>query len=284
MIAITGASGNLGKLTLAELVKKTEANQVVAIVRDPMKLAEFRDSGVEIRVADYGNPQSLVKAFRNVKNLLQISTTATGAEAEQHERNVVQSAQRAGISKIVYTSTLSPGPSAFFEAGQTCESTEQYIVDSGLDYVFFRNSMYFETIPLFIGQGLHDGQIYYPSGDGKVSFASRHDIAEALANVLVAEGHHRAVYSITGSEALSFADIAALLQSEKGLDAVHHDIPNEAFVEELHKAGIPFAEVDFMASMAASIRVGEFSTVDGQLEKLLGRKRQQISEYIRTLH
>ena len=283
MIAITGASGNLGKLVLSHLVKKTEVSQVVAIIRDATKLEAFRGSGVEIRVADYDDPQSLAAAFENVKTLLQISTSATGAVGEQQELNVVQEAKRAGVTKIVYTSTLVPGPNSVFEAGRTCAVTEQAIADSGLDYVFFRNSMYVETIPLFIGPAIHDGQIYYPSGDGKVSFASRNDIAEALANVLLDEGHRCAVYSITGGEALSFADVAVLLQSEKGLDAVHHDIPEEAFAEELHKTGMPQGEIDFMVSMAASIRIGEFSTVDNQLEKLLGRKRLQVSEYIRSM-
>ncbi len=140
--------------------------------------------------------------------------------------------------------------------------------------------MYLETIPLFIGSAVHDGQVYFPSGDGKVSFASREDIAEALANVLSEEGHHRAVYRITGEEALSFADIAGLLKAEKGLDAVHHDIPVDVYIEELRKAGLPQDEIGFTVSMAESILTGEFSAVDGRLDQ----RRQQHAREPGCLH
>jgi len=283
MIAITGASGNLGQLTLAHLVKKTDPNRIVAIVRDPAKLAAYRDGGVQIRIADYDDSRSLEAAFEGVESLLQISTSISGAQALQQEAQVVQSARAAGVQKITYTSTLTPGPAAVFEAGRTCAATERAIMDSGLDYTFFRNSMYLETIPLFIGNALQDGQIYYPGGNGKVSFASRVDMAEALANVLTDGGHQRAVYQITGEEALSFADIADLLKSVKGLDAAYHDVPAEAFAAELRKAGLPEGDIGFMASMAASIHAGEFSAVDNRLEELLGRKRTRAIDYIHKL-
>ena len=283
MIAITGASGNLGQLTLFHLTKKMDPSQVVAVVRDPKKLTSYRDSGIVIRQADYGDPESLARAFSGVGKLLQISASATGILGQQHELNVVKAANAAGVEKITYTSTLTPSSAAVFDAGRTCSITEQAIKDSGLDYIFFRNSMYQETIPMFIGSAVQDGQIYYPSGEGKVSFATRTDMAEALANVLLADGHHKVTYRITGDEALSFADIAALLKTEKRLDATHHDIPSDAFKEELGKAGLPQSEIDFMASMAASIRAGEFSAVDDQLENLLGRPRFKTSDYVRSL-
>ncbi|WP_257666367.1 SDR family oxidoreductase [Parapedobacter tibetensis] len=283
MIAITGASGNLGQLTLSHLTKKMDPNRVVAVVRDPKKLTSYRDSGIAIRQADYDDPESLVRAFSGVEKLLQISASATGALGQQHELNVVKAAKAAGVEKIIYTSTLTPSPNAVFGAGRICSTTEQAIKDSGLDYTFFRNSMYQETIPMFIGSAVQDGQIYYPSGEGKVSFAARTDMAEALANVLTGDGHHKATYRITGDEAFSFADIATLLRSEKRLDATHHDIPSEAYKEELGKTGLPQSEIDFIASMAASIRIGEFSAVDDQLENLLGRPRFKTSDYIRSL-
>lgn len=283
MIAITGASGNLGQLTLSHLTKNMNPSQVVAVVRDPKKMTSYRNSGIAIRQADYNDPESLARAFAGVDKLLQISASATGTLGQQHELNVVKAANVAGVTTIVYTSTLTPGPDALFDAGRTCSITERAIRDSGLDYTFFRNSMYQETIPVFIGNAVQDGQIYYPSGDGKVSFAARTDMAEALANVLMGDGHYKATYRITGDEAFSFADIAALLRSAKGLDAIHHDIPHEAFKAELGKAGLPQNEIDFMASMSASIRAGEFSALDDQLEKLLGRPRLKTSDYVRGL-
>ncbi|WP_353127197.1 NAD(P)H-binding protein [Parapedobacter pyrenivorans] len=284
MIALTGASGHLGQLTLTHLLQKTPASQLVAIVRDPAKLGTHRHPGIAIRTADYDDTVALEEALDGVETLLQVSSSASGSVASRQELNVVQAAAAAGVRKIVYTSTLVPGADAVFLAGRTCGATEQAIKDHGLAYTFFRNSMYFETIPLFIGNALQDGMIYYPGGNGKVSFVSREDIAEALAIVLTESGQHENVdYRITGAEALSFAGLAGLLNARKGVDSSYFDIPEADFVEELGKAGVPQAEIEFTVSMAASIRAGEFEAVDDRLEKLLGRKRRAVSTYIGEL-
>lgn len=284
MIALTGASGHLGQLTLTHLLKKTTANQLVAIVRDPAKLDVYRHSGMAIRTADYDDMAALEAALDGVDTLLQVSSSTSGPAATLQERNVVQAAAAAGVRKIVYTSTLFAGPDALFLAGQTCGATEQAIKDHGLAYTFFRNSMYMETIPLFLGSALQDGQLYYPGGEGKISFVCREDIAEALAVVLTEAGQHDgAYYRITGVEAVSFGELARLLNTVKGLDAVYHDLPEADFAAMLAQAGLPQGEIDFTMSMAASIRDGEFATVDGQLERLLGRKPKGVGAYIRAL-
>ncbi|QNL47875.1 SDR family oxidoreductase [Olivibacter sp. SDN3] len=284
MIALTGASGNLGQLTLSRLIEKTPVANIVAIVRNPAKLGTYHDSGINIRKADYDDMTALVEALDGVKTLLLISSSAYGSEASRHELNVVQAAEAAGVRKIIYTGTLRPGPNAVFLAGRTCWATEKAIRDKRFAFTFFRNSMYFETIPLFIGSVVQDGQIYYAGGDGKVSFVSRADIAEALAIVMTEpDSHHNAEYQITGEEAISFNDLAALFKSEKGLDAAYHDISDADFVAELSKLKMPQGEIDFTVSMASSIRTGEFSDIDDQLEKLLGRKRKVVRNYIQEL-
>lgn len=283
MIAITGASGNLGKTTISFLLKKTDPSNIVAVVRDAAKIRDYADSGIQVRVADYKDPASLRKAFSEAGKVLQISTASYGEQAKREESNVVEAAKDAGVQHIVYTSTLQPGNDAHFLAARTCMNTENAIKASGMQYTIFRNSMYFETIPLFIGGALENGQVYYPGGNGKVSFAYRPDIAEALSNVLAGGDHQNAVYNITGSGAYSFGDIAGLMRSEKGMDASYTDIPNEAYREELMKYEVPSHEIDFYVSMADSIKAGEFAHVDDTLEKLLQRKRYPIQEYIKSI-
>lgn len=283
MIAITGANGNLGKATISFLLQQTKPENIVAIGRDAAKMQPFASAGVQVRVADYNDPASLEKALEGVQKVLQISTSSYGTEADRQEQNVVQAAKAAGVQHIVYTSTAQPGTDAHFLAGQTCFQTEEAIKATGIGYTFFRNSMYMETIPLFIGSAWEDGQIYYPAADGKVSFVARMDIAQALSNVLSSGNHRNAVYNITGTQAYSFGDIAALLRSEKGLaDATYTDIPNEALREELAKLEMPAGEIDFYLSMADSIKAGEFEETDNALETLLNRKRTSLQEFIKN--
>lgn len=284
MIAITGANGNLGSATLSFLMKKTLPKNIVAIVRDAGKLSEYAGSGMHIRVADYEDQASLEQALTGVHRLLQISASTTGVRAMAQETRVVHAAAKCGVKEIVYTSTLFPHESAHFHAAHICRNTEALIRQSGMRYVFFRNSMYHETIPLFIGEAMGDGRIFYPSGNGRVSFASRRDIAEALSNVLNGPAFGNACFDITGAESFNFADIAAALKEIAGYpEAAHTDIPAEDYRKGLLGYGLGEEEAGFYGSMADSIRAGEFERTHHSLEGFLGRKPLGVQQYLRGL-
>lgn len=283
MIAITGASGNLGKATLGFLLQRTTASNIVAIVRDADKMKEFADKGVQVRVADYNDLSALTAAMQGVDTLLQISASSIGVEAAAHEKNVVTAATQAGVKHIVYTSTVKPEENAHFMSARQCLQTELDIAATGIPYTFFRNSMYMETIPQFIGGGLYDGNIRFPAGDGKVSFASRIDIAEALANVLTTTGHENKRYEITGSTALGFKEIAETLAAEKQLPATYTNIPAAELQEVLTEIQMPNDEAIWFLTLANSVKHNEFSHVDTTLETLLQRKPLTLNQFIKAI-
>lgn len=281
MIAITGANGQLGYATIQFLLQTTPPAEIVALVRDPLKVKVLTDKGITARIADYDDPASLNEGLKGIDKLLQISAASMDGTATRQEQAVVDAAMQQGVKHIVYTSTLSPSPEAKFLAAQTCYQTEQSIINSGITYTIFRNSMYLETIPQFIGSAMEDGQIFFPSGDGRISFVARTDIAAGLAHVLVEEGHENKIYAITGTASGSFADVALLLR-ERGLaEATHHDIPAEAYREELLKLEMPLPVADFYLSMADSIKAGEFSHTGNTLQHLLGRPLLSLQEFMK---
>lgn len=281
-IAITGANGQLGRATLTFLLEQVKPSAIVAVVREKSKLADFSNTGIAIKEATYDEPDTLIEAFRGVDTLLHVSASTAGPIATKQEQHVVAAAKLQGIKKVVYTSTLHPQADAHFMATATCLQTEKAIRESGMQYVFFRNSMYMETIPLFLGNGFYDGQIYFPAGKGSVSFVSRLDIAKAIANVLQQTDSENAAYDITGDAAYTFDAIAQALGQIKNLKANYVSITDEVYEEELAKTGMPEAEIAFYLSMARSIRTGEFMYVDDSLEKLLGRKRKTLTDYLKT--
>jgi NAD(P)H dehydrogenase (quinone) len=283
MIAITGASGHLGKATINHLLKKIKPENIVAIVRDPSKLAAYKDTGIKIRTADYNDLGSLITALVGVNTLLQISTTSMGLIGVLQENNVVRAADWEGIQHIVYTSGLRPKADSHFLAVQQCLRTEEAILNSKINYTFFRNSLYMETIPQFIGNALEDGHIYFPAGAGKVSFVSREDIAEALSVVLTETQHQNKVYEVTGSKAFSFQDIASLLSLEKKFSVNYMDIPAEFLEAELIKTEMPEEEIGWFLSLAKSIKANEFALVEDGLEVLLKRKPLALKEYLTKL-
>lgn len=283
MIAITGASGQLGQTTLKHLLTKTEPGNIVAIVRDAQKLESFSGTGIHIRVADYNDMASLKIALTGVEKLLQISTSSIGEQAAREEWNVVTAARLQGVRHIIYTSTVKPQENHHFLSARQSLKTENDIIASGMTYTFFRNSLYLETIPQFIGSGLYDGNIQFPAGDGVVSFVSRIDIGEALSIVMTEESHENKAYEITGAAAFSFQDIATILANEKKLPATFTDVEEATMKEQLAELQMSTAEIDWFMTLAGSVRANEFSHVDYTLEKILQRKTTGLIDFIQSI-
>ncbi|MDL5511167.1 SDR family oxidoreductase [Arenibacter sp. M-2] len=284
MIAITGANGHLGKATIQFLLQKVAPTNIVAIVRNPETINDFKEQRVIIRQADYNDYETLKQAFKGVEKVLQISTIGVDVEtAKQQEKNVVNAMAKNNIKHIVYTSMVQARPNTIFQGTETQYHTEELIKKTNIPYTFFRNSMYMEAIPELIGNALQTNEIRYPSGKGKVSFVSRTDIAEAIANVLTERTRQNQTYEITGNTAYSFAELAQLINAEKKMNIQHIDIADTDFKEELMSYQMPVEVADLLVSMANGIKAGEFSFTSDSLEKLLGRKPISLSKYVRSL-
>lgn len=280
MIAITGANGHLGKATIQFLLQKVAPTNIIAIIRNPETVNDFKEQGVLIRQADYNDYDTLKQAFKNVEKALQISTIGVDiATAKQQEKNVVNAMAENNVKHIVYTSMVQARPNTIFQGTETQYHTEELIKATKIPYTFFRNSMYMEAILELIGNALQTNEIRYPSGSGKVSFVSRTDIAEAIANVLTENTHQNKTYEITGNKAYTFNELAMLLSAEMK----HIDIADIAFREELICNQMPIEVVDLLVSMAKGIKAGEFSYTSGTLERLLGRKSLELNEYVKAL-
>jgi NAD(P)H dehydrogenase (quinone) len=284
MIAITGANGNLGQAVLNFLIQKTEAANITAVVRNPKNIENFEAKGIIVRQADYNDINSLVTAFKGVDNVLQISTIGVDIEtANQQEKNVVDAMVANDVKHIFYTSMVQAKPNTIFKGTTTQFNTERLIKKSNIDYTIFRNSMYMEAIPDLIGEALQTGQINYPAGQGKVSFVSRLDIAEAISIALTNDGHQNKIYEITGDKAYSFSEIADLLASEKDIHSSFTDITENDLREQLISYQMSLEVIDLLISMANGIKAGEFSFVDDSLETLLKRKPLTLQSYLKGL-
>lgn len=280
MIAITGANGHLGKATIQFLLQKVAPTNIIAIVRNPKTVNDFKEKGVIIRQADYNDYDTLKNAFKNAEKVLQISTIGVDIKtAKLQEKNVVNAMTENNIKHIVYTSMVRAQPNSIFQGTETQYHTEELIKKTKIPYTFFRNSMYMEAIPELIGNALQTNEIRYPSGSGKVSFVSRTDIAEAIANVLTENRHEYQTYEITGNGAYTFDELAKLINGEMK----HIDIADTDFKEELISYQTPLEVVDLLVSMAKGIKSGEFSFTENTLEKLLNRKPLSLSEYVEGL-
>lgn len=284
MILITGASGHLGKAVVENLLKHVPANQVVAFVRDPNKVSDLQAKGVIIRVGHYDDAASLERAMKGVEKVLLIS----GLDAhrlEQHKR-VIDAAKNAGVKHMAYTGVTfkdinTSSIKAFMEGHF---KTDAYLQESGVNYTLLRNSLYAEAIPGFVGDKVFETGIYLPAGNGKVAFALRSDMAEAAANVLVQPGHENKIYQLTGSEALSFDEIAKTLSALSGKTVAYVSPEAEVFKQQLKEWGVPEIGILIAGGFSADISKHQYDVVTNDLEKLLGRKPVRLEAALKSIY
>lgn len=270
MIALTGATGQLGRLVIEHLLAAgTPAADIVAVVRNPDKAADLAAGGVTIRVADYDEPERLSAALTGVDRLLLISGSEPGKRLPQHH-NVLEAARAAGVSLLAYTSILKADTTGSSLAPEH-KATEAEIRASGLPFTVLRNSWYLENFAADLPGTLDRGSFVGSSGDGKVSYATRSDYAAAAATVLTGSGHENKTYELGGDPALTMDDVAAAMAEAGGRPVAYLDLTPEAHAAALSAAGLPSAVVDLLLNIDRSNRTGETFTDSGDLTRLLGR-------------
>ena len=281
-IFVTGASGQLGQLVIKHLLARgVTHNRIIVGTRSPEKLAGLAAAGIEVRKADFEDPQGLSEAFKGVGTALIISTDALdGADTrlKQH-RNAVSSAVAAGVKRLAYTSMPNPDSSLLTFAPEHLE-TERTIKATGLPHVIFRNGWYHENLLRSLPNALKSGQWHSATEGGRTSYVAREDIAEAIAAALVTSTSDSRTYTLTGREALSNEEIADLarLATGKPLAVVH--VTDEQLVTGLNAAGIPGIFISVLVSIEAEVRAGNLSIVTDHLESLIARSPKRLADYL----
>lgn len=227
-IAMTGVTGNLGKLVAKELLNRVQPENLIFSVRRTATTDAdlYRKLGVEVRFGDYDAPDSLAQAFHGASTLLLISSSHQDDSIRlmQH-RAAIGAARQAGIERIVYTSF------AYAEKGRLPLhsmhlQTEQVIRESAIPYTILRNATYMDILKfLGIREAITSGILLSPPGDWTFNAASREDLATAAATVLAEEGHENRTYELTAARAWDLDDLARALSEASGRRVVHRADP-----------------------------------------------------------
>jgi NAD(P)H dehydrogenase (quinone) len=281
-IAVTGATGKLGRATLQYLLARGVAPETIRpIVRDLAKARDLVDGKFDVAYGNYIDATLLEAAFSGVDKLLFISTSALGEERMLHHRNVVNAAKGAGVSHIVYTSVVKPAPVACFAASPGHFQSEVLIRDAGIPHTFFRNNLYLDIVPFLFAGALTTGTLLHSGGDGRIGFIAREDIAEGLAAVLTSEGHHNREYPITVSrECYGLPEIAAELGHATGKSIHYQAVTSAEFRAALEQAGLPPPVVAMSVGLGDAVRAGEFDLSYPVFEKLLGRAPLSLRNFL----
>lgn len=279
--AITGATGQLGELIIQALLKEIDTKNIIALVRNPNKAESLKNQGIEIRLFDYDQPETLVTALVGVDKLLLISANEIGRRTPQHKA-VIDAAVTAKVPYIAYTSLLNADKSALGLA-QEHRETEQLIRQSGLEFTFLRNNWYNENYLANVQHTAETGTLYGRAQNGKISSASRLDYAEAAAKVLSSKGHENKTYELAGSSHFTLTDLASYMALASGKTVQYQNLSPENYTLALLNAGLPKELVEVIVDADVQTVNGAMYSESKDLEHLIGRKTTDIQDQIKNL-
>ncbi len=274
-IAVTGASGQLGRLIVQKLKQKIEPSQIVALARS---VEQASDLGVEVRAADYEKPETLDRALQGVETLMLVSSSEVGKRATQHQ-NILDAAKKAGIRRIVYTSLLHADTSPLGLAPEHVQ-TENALRQSGIAHTILRNGWYTENYTGSVPGAVQAGALAGSAGEGRISSATREDFADAAVAVLTSDGHDGKVYELAGDDAYTLADLAAEISRQTGKDVPYANLPQAEYAAVLKGVGLPEGVAEALAGFDVDASNGALFDDSRQLSALIGRPTTPLADAV----
>lgn len=282
-LLVTGASGQLGRRVVEHLLE-LGPRKIIATTRNPDTLAGLRARGVDVRRADFDDDASLASAFQGATRALLISTDAIhepGRRLAQH-RQALQALQAAGVQHVVYTSLPNPVGSPIAIAPDHAQ-TEALLAAFPLDYTVLRNNIYAEILLASLPAAAASGQLVYARGDGAVAYVTREDCARVAAAALADEAlHGRRTLDVTGAQAWTGDQLAALLSELLDRNITHTSVTNEQYIEGLVAHGVPRAFAELFASFERGAARGDLATVTDVVQRFTGAQPQSLRTFLQA--
>jgi NAD(P)H dehydrogenase (quinone) len=275
---IAGASGNLGRRVVELLLARGYDGKIIAGTRSPEKLTGLK--GVEVRRADYADQAGMSAALAGVDHVLLISTDKIGAERIDLHTKAVAAVKEAGVKRIVYTSLPHPEPGNIIPMAADHYATEQAIKATGIAYTILRNSWYTENLLGSLPSALVSGKWYTSTGAGRIAHVTREDTAKAAAGALISDKAANRVLTVTGPEALTNREIAAIASDLLGKRIEVVDVSDEAYAAGLQQAGFTAELAQLLTTFEIGQREGVLSMVTNTVEDLWGEPPASVRDFL----
>jgi len=277
MICITGAGGTVG----SEVVKTLEMTKASFRVahHSVEKVESARDRGIEALHIDYARPDSLREAFQGCERLFLLGPNTL--DQTQLELNAVEAAKAAGVQHIVKQSVMGADEESYSLAS-VHRPVERAIESSGLAWTYLRPNSFMQNLVTFMGETIRaDNAIYSASGEAGISHVDVRDIAAVAVQALTDEGHGGKPYTLTGPQALTYAELASALSNVLGRTINHVSLSPEELKQGMLAEGMPEELADRMLDLERYFRQDQASLISNDIKRVTGRDPRRFSDYLR---
>lgn len=274
MVAVTGATGKVGRLVADEPARRGAGMRL--LVRDAARAPDV--SGAKVVEADYGDPESLARALRPGDSVFMVSIHDGPERRLPLHRSFVAAAARAGVAQVVYLSFVNAGPGAVFLHARPHGEAEAMLRASGVPWTAIRNGMYADEA---LGWFDPDGVAREPGGDGRMSFSYRSELARAIAVALTEPGHKGRVYDITTPDSVTLAELAAIATEVTGRPH-RYEPATDADWAARWEGREPW-KIEAGLTSYAALRSGELDVVSDDYRALTGLDPMPFAAIVRRL-
>jgi uncharacterized protein YbjT (DUF2867 family) len=276
-VLVIGATGNVGGGVLGALVGKSVDVRGLARTQEGAKAV--RDAGAEAAIGDLADPGSLAAAFDGV-NAVFIVTRGTEDQVEM-AGNAIDAAKRAGVGRIVRSSAFVPEPALDTTLGRQHHEIDRLVEASGVPYTIIKPTFFMQNLLGSASTVASHGVLYLPFGAGRAGCIDVRDIVDVAVEVLVADGHQGATYTLTGPASISMHDVAVALTTQLGRPVAYVDVPVAAGVEALVGMGMsPFMAKTF-GELFVNFADNGADRATGDVANVAGHPARSIDDFVR---
>ncbi len=266
--------GTWAQLVITSLLEKVPANKIVEVVRNVEKAKNLKALGIQIREADYNQPEKWPAVIAGVEKLLLISGSEIGSRIPQHQV-VIDAAKKYGKLKLIaYTSILRADTSKLILA-QEHKETEKMIQSSGIPYSILRNGWYTENYTMSAKSAVEHAAVFGAVKEGRIASASRQDYAEAAAQVLTMT-NPKSIYELAGDSSYTLTELAEQISKQSGKPVKYNNLSEADYKAFLVKVGLPEGFAGVLAQSDAAAANGGLYDESHQLSQLIGRKTTSL--------
>ena len=274
-ILVTGATGTIG----AHLVRELQEHgvQARAFVRDPARAAAALGGEVGLAVGDFADPASIRAALHGVQRVFLCSPNTPHQVA--HETALIDAAVDAGIRRLVKIGASGArigSPVAFWDAHGRIE---RHLRQSGLPSIVLHPSTYTSNLLASTEVIKQTGRLFAPAGEAKIALIDPRDVAAVATVVLTENGHEGRTYTLTGPEAVTYAEAAAQLSAAAGEPVEYVDVPDMMAREAMSLAGLPEWLADQLVILWGQLRGGAAAATTDAVRVLTGREPRPLAEF-----
>jgi uncharacterized protein YbjT (DUF2867 family) len=267
VIAVTGATGSVGRALVAELAAHGVRPRLL-VRPDTPRVAEVAGYG-EVVPADLRRPTTLDAALRGVERLFLL--TPFQPDQGVMQLSLIEAAQRCGVRTVVKLSALGADPDAETLIHRQHGRADQALVESGLRYVLLRPNAFMQNVRQWLPTIERFDAIVLPAGDARVSMVDVRDIAAVAARILLDPRIRSGRHDLTGPAALSYAEVARELSMVAGRPIRHLDVTEAEAATMMRAADVPDWAIRARLELYATYRQGAAEVVTTTVSDVTGR-------------